>query len=80
MAGQTLLAGSLLVLMGMFALAMSGPLSKWATNWNLFLRTEDMDTYRTRKRHRIRLWAKFFLVAGIVLILVGFIGWVTRLG
>ncbi|ALV41187.1 hypothetical protein AU252_08510 [Pseudarthrobacter sulfonivorans] len=80
MAGQALLAGSLLVLMGMFALAMSGPLSSWATNWNLFLRTEDMATYRTKKRRRIRLYAKIFLAAGVVAILGGFIGWVSRLG
>lgn len=80
MAGQALLAGSLLLLMGLGGMAMSGPLSRWATNWNLFLRTEDMDIYRTKKRRRIRLYAKIILAAGIVAILVGFIGWVTRLG
>jgi len=74
-----MLMGSLFVLMGLFALAVSGVLSRWATNWNLFLRTEDMDAYRTTKHRRIRISAKIILVFGSVVIVVGLFAWVPQL-
>ena len=74
-----MLMGSLFLLMGLFALAISGFLSKWVTNWNLFVREEDMDAYRTRKRRGIRLLAKVWLGLGIVLTIVGFFAWISGL-
>ena len=71
--------GSLFLLMGLFALAILGFLSKWVTNWNLFVREEDMDAYRTRKRRGIRLLAKVWLGLGIVLTIVGFFAWISGL-
>jgi hypothetical protein len=69
--------GLLVVLMGLFTLAISGPLSKLVTNWNLFLREENMDAYRSKKRRGIRILAKVWIALGICLIVEGFIAWIV---
>jgi hypothetical protein len=68
--------GLVFLLMGLFALLISGSLSTLVTNWNLFLREEDMDTYRSKKRRGIRLLAKVWIALGGCFILVGFISWI----
>jgi hypothetical protein len=70
--------GLVVLLMGLFALAISGPLSKLVTNWNLFLREENMDAYRSKKRRGIRILAKVWIALGICLIVVGFIAWIVE--
>jgi uncharacterized membrane protein len=69
--------GLVALLMGLFTLAISGPLSKLATNWNLFLREENVDAYRTKKHRGIRILAKVWIALGICLIVVGFFAWVV---
>lgn len=69
--------GLAFVLLGLFGLAVSGPLSKWVTNWNLFLREEHMDAYRSKKRRDIRRMAKVEIVLGGCLIVGGLIAWVV---
>jgi hypothetical protein len=61
--------------MGLFALLISGRLSTLVTNWNIFLRKEDMDAYRSQRRRGIRLIAKIWVALGGCLILIGFFAW-----
>ena len=63
------LMGLAFAALGVFVMSMSGPLASWATNMNLFLRTEQRPAYRERKRRRIRAMAGAFLIlaAGILL-------------
>lgn len=67
--------GLVLLLMGLFVLLISGPLSTLVTNWNIFLRKEDMTEYRSRKHRGIRLIAKIWIALGCCLILIGFFAW-----
>lgn len=65
------------LLMGLFILAISGPLAKLATNWNLFIHQdlEVLEAYRSQKRREVRLVATLFLVVGGGAIIAGLIGW-----
>lgn len=74
---SALLFGLVAVLMGLFGLAISSPLAKLVTNWNLFIRQEPdvLDAYRSMKLHRIRLVAKGFIVLGGVFVVAGLIAW-----
>lgn len=65
------------LLMGLFILAISGPLANLATKWNLFIRQDAdvLEAYRSQKRRGVRLVATLFLVVGGGAIIAGLIGW-----
>lgn len=71
--------GLVLVLMGLLALLISGPLSTLATRWHLFLEQEDKNRYRSKKRRGIRLLAKIWIALGGCLILIGSFVWILGL-
>ena len=58
--------GLVVLLGGLLCLAISNPLAKLATNWNLFIHqdSEVLEAYRSNKRRKTRLVAKVFLVVG----------------
>ncbi|MDQ0822303.1 hypothetical protein QFZ69_004619 [Arthrobacter sp. V1I7] len=61
---SALVFGVVVMLGGLFVLAISNPLAKLVTNWNLFIHQDPgvLEAYRSRKRRGIRLVAKVFLV------------------
>ena len=71
-----LMFGLVVLLGGLFCLAISKPLAKLVTNGNLFIHQDPdvLEGYRSRKNRGIRRVAKVFLVAGGIFIVVGFIG------
>lgn len=74
---SALVFGLVVLLGGLFCLAISNPLAKLVTNWTLFIRQdpEVLEAHRGGKRREIRLVAKAFLVLGGGLIIGGLIGW-----
>ncbi|MEV8040082.1 hypothetical protein [Arthrobacter sp. NPDC080082] len=74
---EALLFGLVGLAMGLFCLAISGPLAKLATNWNIFIRQDAdvLEAYRSMKLRKIRLVAKSFMVLGGVFVIAGLIGW-----
>jgi hypothetical protein len=65
------------LLMGLFAWAIAGPLSRLATNWNLFLRQDDLEgleAYRNKKLRGIRLIAKVWIIVAIICIVLWSLG------
>ncbi|MCB5276010.1 hypothetical protein BJG92_03565 [Arthrobacter sp. SO5] len=74
---SALVFGLVVLLGGLFCLAISNPLAKLVTNWNLFIHQDAdvLEAYRSMKRREIRLIAKVFLVLGGCLIIGGLIGW-----
>ena len=74
---SALVFGLVILLGGLFGLAISNPLAKLVTNWNLFIHQDSdvLEAYRSRKRREIRLIAKVFLVLGGGIIIGGLIGW-----
>lgn len=73
-----LLFGLVAVTMGLFCMAISGPLAKLATNWNIFIHQDAdvLEAYRSMKLRRIRLVAKSFMVLGGVFVVAGLVGWI----
>ena len=69
--------GLVVLLGGLLCLAISNPLAKLATNWNLFIHqdSEVLEAYRSNKRRKIRRVAKVFFVVGGGCIIGGLIGW-----
>jgi hypothetical protein len=74
---SALVFGLVVLFGGLFCLAISNPLAKLVTNWNLFIHQDPdvLEAYRSKKRRGIRLVAKAFLISGGVLIIGGLIGW-----
>jgi hypothetical protein len=74
---SALVFGLVVLLGGLFCLAISNPLAKLATNWNLVIHQDAdvLEAYRSTKRREIRRIAKGFLVLGGCLIIGGLIGW-----
>lgn len=74
---SALVMGLVVLLMGLFGLAISGPLARLVTNLNLFIHQDPdvLEAYRSMKRREVRLIAKVFLVLGGGLIIGGLIGW-----
>lgn len=74
---SALVFGVAVLLGGLFCLAISNPLAKLVTNWNLFILQDSdvLEAYRSRKRREIRLVATVFLVLGGGFIIGGLIGW-----
>lgn len=72
-----LLFGLLVLLMGLFFWAISNPLAKLATNWNLFIKQDPdvLAAYRSMKLGRIRMLAKATQILGGVFVVGGLIGW-----
>lgn len=73
---SALMFGLVVLLGGLFCLAISKPLAKLVTNGNLFIHQDPdlLEAYRNKKNRGIRRVAKAFLVAGGVFIVVGLIG------
>jgi hypothetical protein len=78
---SALLFGLVLVLAGLVFLAISNPLAKLATSWNLFIDQDPdvLEAYRSMKLQRIRVLAKGTLVLGAVIFAAGLIGWAPGL-
>lgn len=72
-----LLFGLVGVAMGLFCMAISGPLAKLVTNLNIFIHQDAdvLEAYRSMKLRRIRVVAKTFMVIGGVFAVARLIGW-----
>lgn len=72
-----LLFGLAVVMMGLFCLAVSSPLAKLMTNWNIFIQQDAdiLEAYKSMQLRRIRLGAKSFMLLGGVVVVAGLIGW-----
>ncbi|BCW35136.1 hypothetical protein StoSoilA2_11920 [Arthrobacter sp. StoSoilA2] len=66
-----MLLGATCMMFGLFIYALSRTLSRWATEWHVFLREEQKPTYFAKKLQTLRIGATCFLVAGGSILLVG---------
>ncbi|MFJ4030157.1 hypothetical protein ACIPWF_22685 [Paenarthrobacter sp. NPDC089989] len=66
-----ILLGTTCVLFGLLIYAISGPLSRWATDWHVYLREEQKPSYFAKKLQTIRIGAICFLAAGGAMVLMG---------
>ena len=70
--------GLSLLLLGLFGMLISVPLSTLVTNWHLFLRQEEKERYRSKKVRGIRILAKLWIALGGCIFLAGCFVWILK--